>query len=114
MILAIIGSRSRDSKADFEKVESMFNRLTGVTGIVSGGATQGGDRFAEVIAKKYSIPIKIHKADWKTHGKSAGMKRNVDIIRDADLVIACWDGESSGTRHSIGLARRAKKSLYRV
>lgn len=49
---------------------------------------------------------------WDLHGKSAGFKRNVHIIDDSDEVIAFWDGKSRGTRHSINLAKTAKKPVH--
>jgi len=114
MKVAIIGSRTRDSDLDLKKVEGILLKLNNVTEIISGGALLGGDRFAEILAKKYDLPITIFPADWKSFGKSAGMKRNFSIIVESDEIIACWDGISSGTKHSIGLAKSFKKTTYIV
>jgi len=103
--LAIIGSRDF---TDFEfmetEVKNSFTNLRDIDIIVSGGA-RGADRLAERFAEKYEIPTLIFKADWDRHGKKAGYLRNVDIVKNADYVMAFWDGYSKGTKHSIELAQ---------
>jgi len=90
MIIGIIGSRRRNTFEDYELVERAFIPFISTeNSIVSGGCPQGGDRFAEIIAKKYNISIKIHLAEWNKYGKSAGFKRNIFIAQDADVLIAC-------------------------
>jgi len=49
--------------------------------------------------------------DWKTYGNSAGFLRNEKIVEAADVVVAYWDGESHGTRHSINLGRAMQKPV---
>ena len=39
------------------------------------------------------------------------MIRNELIIKDADIVVAMWDGVSKGTKNSISLAVQQKKRL---
>ena len=45
-------------------------------------------------------------ADWDKYGKAAGYKRNDEMARNADALIAFWDGKSRGTRHMIDLAKK--------
>jgi hypothetical protein len=45
------------------------------------------------------------------HGKAAGHIRNEDIIKNADEVLAFWDGMSRGTAGSIEWARQFKKPI---
>jgi hypothetical protein len=78
--------------------------------VVSGGAP-GVDSVAFQEAVKQKLRTTIFPALWQKYGKAAGMRRNHDIVRNADKVIAFWDGKSRGTRHSIGLALRANKPL---
>jgi hypothetical protein len=49
--------------------------IRGVTEVVS-GVDAGADEFGEKWAKINNIPVKIFKADWKTHGRAAGPIRN--------------------------------------
>jgi len=76
--------------------------------IISGGA-KGADELAAKWAEAYDFESQVFPADWDKHGKSAGYIRNQQMIdQEPDIVIAFWDGKSKGTRHTIGLAHRAK------
>ena len=63
-----------------------------------------------MVQKKYAnergYPIKQFPADWNKYGKSAGYKRNEEMAKYADALIAFWDGKSKGTKHMIDLAKR--------
>ena len=96
-IIGIIGSRRRNSPADYNAVEAKFLELYEIGDeIVSGGCPVGADRFAEIVAKKQQVPIKIYYAAWSRLGKSAGFARNCDIARDADVLIACVAADRTG------------------
>lgn len=117
--IGIIGARSRDTNEDLDLCEREFLKHYdfGDT-IVSGGCSRGGDRFAEVIAEKHKIPIKIHYADWDRHGKSAGFRRNGDIARDADVIIAVVKDKETphdgGTGDTIRKAEALGKKIFLV
>ena len=102
-VIGIIGSRRRNSSADKTKVYQKFLELyRDGDRIVSGGCPIGADCFAEWIAKVDQVPITIHYARWKKYGKSAGFKRNTDISRDADILIACvTEDRTGGTEDTI-------------
>ncbi len=68
------------------------------TEIVSGNAF-GPDHLGEIIASLFYIPVKKFPADWKTHGKAAGMIRNREMAEHADELYLVWDGKSSGSRN---------------
>lgn len=112
MKLAIIGGRDFQdfSLADqtFIKLTEYFLRINEPVEIVSGGA-KGADLIGKKIANKYSLKYIEFLPDWDLYGKSAGFKRNVDIINDCDQVLAFWDGVSKGTAHSLKLAKQSKK-----
>jgi len=82
----------------------------GIT-IISGGA-RGADSLAEKFADDFGMQMLIFLANWNLYGKSAGMIRNNDIIKNADVVFAFWDGQSRGTANSIKLAKEQNKKLY--
>lgn len=69
------------------------------------GMARGVDTLGEQYAKENSIPVEYFPADWKTHGKSAGYLRNVEMAQNAEALIAIWDGKSRGTMHMINIAR---------
>ncbi len=103
MKLAVIGSRS--IKSDISKYLP-----AGVTEIITGGA-EGVDRFAERYADLHGISKHIIRPDYERHGKAAPLVRNKRIVNLADMVIAFWDGSSSGTAFTIKYARKMKKPL---
>ncbi len=94
MKVAIIGSRNLG-------VIGLENFLPeNVTEIVSGGA-RGVDTCAREYAQSHNIPLKEFLPDYSRFGRSAPLKRNLEIIAYADLVIAFWDGASHGTKYVI-------------
>lgn len=95
--IGIVGSRRRNSTNDLIAVTNAFLKIyQDGDQIVSGGCPEGGDRFAEQLAKKWEVPIKIHYARWKKHGKTAGFIRNSDIANDANVLIACVAPDRTG------------------
>lgn len=103
MIIGIVGSRRRNTEDDYLKTLIEFHKVyKDGDSIVSGGCPQGGDRFAEVIAKRLQIPIKIYYAQWDRLGKSAGFVRNTNIAEDSDILIACVaEDRTGGTEDTI-------------
>ena len=120
MKIAIIGSRSF-SNYDLLKAELSKHKPTL---IVSGGAN-GADKLGEKYADEFNIKKLIFKANWKDmsppcvvkqnqygeYNALAGMKRNTYIIENSDLVIAFWDGKSTGTKDSINKAKLLNKEI---
>lgn len=105
--LAIVGSRNYPQ---MHLVSAFVRRLRPTTAVVSGGA-RGVDTVAEKTARDRGLEVIVFLADWDRLGRSAGMKRNKDIVDAADGVVAFWDGKSRGTANSIERAKRAGKWL---
>ena len=104
MNLAIVGSRTFNDWILFElEVSKLIKQYPEINTIISGGA-KGADKLAEKYAKNYKLKKIIHYPEWDVWGNSAGMIRNKKIIKDADILIAFWDGKSSGTENVIRLA----------
>lgn len=111
MKLAIVGSRTF---TDIDGLDRFINEsidLNAVTHIVSGGA-RGADTCAEEIAVRYGKEMIVFNPDWDRFGKSAGYRRNVDIINNSDVIVAAWDGQSKGTKHSIDIANQQEKPVH--
>lgn len=106
MKVAVIGSRTFNN---YESVKDKLDSISGITLIVSGGA-MGADTLGERYARENDIPIRVYKPDW-TKGRGAGFLRNTDIINDADIVVAFWDGKSRGTLDSIAKAEKQGKKV---
>ncbi len=67
--------------------------------------------MAEKYAKEQGFGLEIHPADWQKFGKSAGPKRNREMVITADCVIAFWDGKSRGTKSLIEYAKQYEKPI---
>lgn len=72
----------------------------GVTEIISGGAA-GVDTCAKNYALAHGIKYTEFLPEYEKYGRAAPLKRNLTIIKHADLVLAFWDGHSKGTKHVI-------------
>ena len=79
MKIAIVGSRNF---YPMSLVEKFIATLPDDAIVVSGGAS-GVDSWAEVYAKQRGLQTEIYPAMWSTYGKSAGFRRNADIVNAA-------------------------------
>lgn len=112
MKTAIIGTRTapETTYAQLCDLCGCLQTLGGITEIISGGAS-GADALGERYAKAEKIPLTVIPANWKKHGKAAGLMRNTEIVERADQVIAIWDGQSTGTADTIRKAKAKGKEV---
>lgn len=109
MKVAIVGSRSLVI-TDLEKYLP-----ADVTEIVSGGA-RGVDACAKTYAITHKLKYTEFLPEYKKYGRSAPLKRNISIIKYADIVLAFWNGNSKGTKyvidqcHKLGIPIQVYKS----
>lgn len=82
-----------------------------ITQIVSGGA-KGVDTIGEDIAADFGIPLVVFPADWARYGRAAGPIRNELMAKNADALIAVWDGRSTGTKHMMKIAKQLGLKVY--
>ena len=94
MKVAVIGSRGI-TVPDLEKYLPPET-----TEIVSGGA-KGVDTSAREYAEAHNIKLTEFLPEYEKYGRGAPLKRNLQIIGYADLVLAFWDGKSRGTKYVI-------------
>jgi predicted Rossmann fold nucleotide-binding protein DprA/Smf involved in DNA uptake len=107
MKVGIVGSREYPC---LHKVSLFVYMLPVTTTIVSGGA-RGVDMTAVQTARTRNQPVRVFEAEWDRYGNSAGFRRNGDIVRESDVIVAFWDGVSKGTKHTIDLARKQGKPV---
>lgn len=111
--VGIIGTRRRDTGKAYNKVEKAFNKLSisirKDCWIVSGGCSKGGDRFAQILAKKKGLPILIIYPDWDKYGKGAALRRNTPVAEMSDFLIACVAKDRKG-----GTEDTIRKFLKRI
>ena len=78
--------------------------------IISGGA-KGADKLGERYAHENRMKCIYYYPDWERYGKSAGPRRNSEMVKKADYVICFWDGKSKGTFSMIQEAKKLNKPL---
>ena len=70
------------------------------------GCNPGGvDACVLAYAKKNAIRYDIFYAQWRKFNRAAGPIRNKDMVHEADMLLAFWDGRSAGTESAINAAR---------
>ncbi|MGH3753443.1 MAG: SLOG family protein [Pseudonocardiaceae bacterium] len=75
--------------------------------VVHGGA-RGADRLAGDIARGWGWTPEPHPADWARHGRSAGFRRNAEMVTlGADVCLAFILDASRGASHTAHLADTA-------
>lgn len=103
----IIGSRTF---FDYDLLKNVLQKHY-ISQIVSGGA-RGADSLAIRYAIEASIPYIEFIPDYKKYRKKAPFVRNKLIVNASDIIIAFWDGKSTGTKHSLDYAKKlAIKSI---
>lgn len=71
------------------------------------GAARGADRIAARYAESLGYEVENYPADWKKHGRRAGVIRNLTMLDlGPELVIAFWNGRSRGTKNTIDEAKK--------
>lgn len=104
MKIAIIGSRNL-------RVDNFDKYLPeNVTEIISGGA-KGIDTCAKNYAHSRNLKLTEFLPEYDKYGRGAPLKRNIQIINYADLVVAFWDGKSHGTKFVIDKCRMMNKQI---
>lgn len=112
MRLAVVGSRGiTDKKLIWGEIDAYIHEVGEACDLIISGGARGVDSIAEAWADANSVPTSIWLADWDKFGKSAGYRRNMDIIAESTHVLAIYDGQSKGTMHSIKLATDKGKQL---
>lgn len=111
MKVLVCGSRSfEEGQVIWDVLDGMLKhhgRLTVVSGVA-----RGADQIALTWAQKNGEERLEFPADWKSHGKSAGPIRNLQMLVEGepDVVWAFVDKpltESRGTAHMVKIAHEA-------
>lgn len=81
------------------------------------GHARGADAYFQGFAKRHELNLRSFPAEWDKYGKSAGYKRNAEMINyikqaDARFVVCLWDGVSKGTKNTIDLCIRDNIPVY--
>lgn len=84
--------------------------------IIHGACPSGADAIAAKWAASNDIETIEYPADWSQYGKRAGFVRNQQMIVEGRpiVVVAAWDGQSKGTKHTIDLAEKHSIPCIRI
>lgn len=106
MRILVCGSRGFFSPNHKYELEQELKEHFPIEALIHGGCPKSADELASEFAHERNITEIVYRADWAAHGRSAGFRRNQEMVQleDADLVVAIWDGKSKGTEHTIRLA----------
>ena len=113
----VCGSRDfNDYNLLATKLDEVRDRLGDVSMRVISGAARGADSLAAKWAQQRGVPCDEYPADWDRHGKSAGYRRNEQMLTEGDphLVVAFPQGESRGTRQMMDIASKARVAVEEV
>lgn len=108
--ILVTGSRDWDDKyAIFNALSDVIDEtpMEQVT-LVSGACPTGADAIAEWEFEYAGGNIERHPADWDTYGKSAGFRRNKEMVDlGADICLAFIKNGSKGASMTARLAEEA-------
>ena len=107
--LLVCGSRRW---ADVAPIDQEIRLKRAELEVVIEGEAAGADTIARQVAERYGVSVLPFPADWKTHGRQAGILRNLAMLREGrpSSVVAFTDhfeNRRSGTRHMCRIAVQA-------
>lgn len=115
MKVVISGSRSILNK---ELVESYLNEFNPKIEFLICGydpkkrLPKGVDEIAYRWAINKGIPVDTFPANWEKYGKMAGRLRNKQMVDCGDVLIAIWDGQSTGTLSTITYWKEKMAAIF--
>lgn len=110
--IAIVGTRNPGvSYAEWERLLLSQVSVEDISLVVSGGA-KGIDTYAKLFAGRHHIPLMEYLPDYARFGRNATLRRNTQIVKEANTVVAFPSPDSRGTFHSINEANRLGKKIF--
>lgn len=103
MKVAVIGSRNLT-------ISNLGDYLPPETTVIISGGARGIDTCAREYAHAHGVPLREIRPQYGRYPSNAApVIRNELIIAEADLVLAFWDGQSTGTAGVIEKCRALGK-----
>ena len=96
-----------------DKMYQGLDELEQIDIIISGHAS-GADKMGEMYADERGIETEVYPAQWKVYGRSAGFKRNTQMLVEGkpDLVVAFPGGV--GTAMMMRIAKDASVEVIEI
>lgn len=104
--ILVTGSRSW---IDNDTIRAALEPWRSVEGaVLVHGDAVGADRIAATIWRRWGLPTEEHPAQWATHHRAAGMRRNAHMVAlGAEVCLAFIRDHSPGASQCADLAERA-------
>lgn len=111
--ILVTGSR------DWPDVATIWGELNGLLAehgnvvLVHGNCPKGADYIADtwavtMMVNEENVALERHPANWREFGKSAGFRRNAEMVNlGADICLAFIRNGSHGATHTADLAEKA-------
>ena len=113
----VCGSRNfADRELVYAKLDEVRGRLGNTPMRVISGAARGADTLAADWAADRGVPCDEYPADWDRYGKSAGYRRNEQMLAEGQphLVVAFPQDEARGTRMMMDIAAKANVAVEEI
>jgi len=109
----VCGGRDYRAREQLFQVLDELHAERGIELLIHGGA-KGADSLAQDWCARRQVTCQIHRADWTTHGRSAGPIRNKEMLAKGrpDLVVAFPGGR--GTASMVAISESAGVAVRRV
>lgn len=109
----IAGCRHYDNYEEAKKyIDFCISRMRNDNQLIFiSGCCRGADALGERYAEENGFKIQRFPAEWGKYGKSAGPRRNRQMVEASDYVICFWDGKSRGTMSLIDIAVLCNKPI---
>lgn len=86
-------------------VDFLYLQTLPITEVVSGGA-KGADTGGEEFAQWVGLPVRKFPADWNRYGRSAGMRRNLEMAEYAEAVVLFPGGTGTANMRRQAIKNR--------
>ena len=117
MKVAVVGSRNFNDKeliySVLDNLKRYYKAFEKYDLIISGGAV-GTDNLAEGYANENKIKTQIFIPDYIKHLQGAPIRRNLLIVKEAELIVLFWDGKSKGSKNVLTTANKLNKPVIQV
>ncbi len=106
--VVVAGSRNFNDYELFSKVVGEFLKpiCERYELIIVSGHCSGADIMGEQYAKENGLEVEVYPAEWKKYGRSAGAKRNKQMVDVANFAIAFPSPNGKGTQSMIKYAEQ--------
>lgn len=105
--IAFTGGRTYNNEKTVKRVLDFLQ-----VDVVLVGDASGLDALVRKHAENNNLIRTVYKANWETHGKSAGPIRNAIMVGESDILVAFPGGK--GTENCVKQAKEHGKIVLRV